>query len=447
MARRMRPFVIGGEIVALSARGLKVKSDAIYWVPSDHAVARGYLPRTIRLYFNLHLDIETDRIVVNGEPDELKRLCATCEQHWAQMRAWLGSPEMQSMPVFDGTFGSLIRCYQTDPESPYHEKRQSTRECYDGWCMTITRAFGKQRIDHTKPREVRRHFKAIMEPAEPGGRSRVRLAKGCIKQMLPILLGYGVEIGIPACATLLHLIADLDIRVPSNTLAEWNAAKPQRLIMGYAHAEAIVNEGIRRATRRSLSVAIGVAAQFEFTIAQIDVIGWWEKRDRNAPPLELSNRAIVCDGEIWHPGLCYEDFIEDMTLDMRRSKNGRGGVFEVEEYPLFMRALAAIPSERRAGPVAIDDHGYPFFGRRAYNRAYREIADAVGVPQAVWNMNARHGGATEADDAGAELSDISTHLQHANTATTKKHYIKPTAEPNRRVARLRVAHRDRKETA
>mgnify|MGYP001578376679 CR=1 FL=1 len=112
-----------------------------------------------------------------------------------------------------------------------------------------------------------------------------------------------------------------------------------------------------------------------------------------------------------------------------------------------MRALAAIPAEWQTGPVAIDEHGYPFFGRRAYNRAYREIADAAGVPSQVWNMLARHGGATEADNSGAELSDISTHLQHANVATTKKHYIKPTTAPTRRVARLRVASRPKKESA
>jgi hypothetical protein len=53
--------------------------------------------------------------------------------------------------------------------------------------------------------------------------------------------------------------------------------------------------------------------------------------------------------------------------------------------------------------------------------------------------------AIDTDDAG--LADISTRLQHANTSTTKRHCIKPTTEPTRRVARKRVAHRQGKATA
>lgn len=445
MARKMRPFVIDGRAVALSARGLKIIRNEPYWVPSNEATARGYTPRTIKLHFALQFESAPDAIIVRGERHEIERLASHCEQHWLAMLEWIGSPEVQSLPVYDGTIESLIKCYQVDPESPYHEKAQSTRQCYDEWCTTIVRAFGKRRIDLIKPRDLRTYFKEVMAPAEPGGRPRMRLAKGCIKQMLPILFGYGVEIGIDACAKLLTVMSHIDIRASAETLDQWNAQKPQRLVMGYAHAKAIVEEGIRIGTKRSLSVAIGVAAQFEFTIAQIDVIGWWEKAA--TAPKVLPAGAIVADGELWHPGLCYEDFLPGLTLDMRRSKNGRGGVFDVDEYPLFMTALEAIPAERRKGPVAIDEHGLPFFGRRGYNRAYHEVAGAAGVPTTVWNMLARHGGATEADDAGAALTDISTHLQHANTSTTKKHYIKPTTAPTRRVARARVAHRAKKESA
>lgn len=442
----MRPFVLAGQIVELSARGLKIIRAAPYWVPSEQALARGYTPRTLKLHFALTFASGPDAIVVRGERHELDRLAAHCEKQWLDMLEWLGDPEIQSLPVYDGTWESLIRCYQTDPESPYADRPQSTQRCYDDWCRTLSRAIGKKRVDHTNGRSFRTWFREIMAPAEPGGTPRVRLATGCVKQMVPILLSYGVEIGVPNCLALLAVHRDINLRAPAATIKEWNARKPQRIIMDFAHAEAIVNEGIRKNTFRSLSVAIGVAAQFEFTLAQIDVIGWWEKL-RTGKARDLSADSIVLDSELWHGGLRYEDFLPDMELDMRRSKNGRGGVFAVEEYPLFMRALAAIPIERRSGPVAIDDHGFPFFGRRAYNRAYHEIAGEAGVPAQVWNMLARHGGGSEADDAGAQLSDISTHLQHGNVATTKKHYIKPTTAPTRRVARARVAHRATKESA
>jgi hypothetical protein len=62
-------------------------------------------------------------------------------------------------------------------------------------------------------------------------------------------------------------------------------------------------------------------------------------------------------------------------------------------------------------------------------------ADAARIPGAVWNMHARHGGATEAQEAGVALQDIAEHAQHADINTTRKHYIVPSVETSRRVAR------------
>jgi hypothetical protein len=129
-----------------------------------------------------------------------------------------------------------------------------------------------------------------------------------------------------------------------------------------------------------------------------------------------------------------------MVLDMGRSKTGKRAIFDLSEYPLFTRVLAAVPETERHGPVVVDDHGNPF-QRRYYNAVYRELANARAVPKGVWNMHARHGGATEARQSGVLLEDTSEHLQHSNLQTTKRHYIAPTIETTRRVARARVANR------
>jgi len=78
---------------------------------------------------------------------------------------------------------------------------------------------------------------------------------------------------------------------------------------------------------------------------------------------------------------------------------------------------------------------------RAQGSDLREVVDAAGVPRAVWNMFARHGGTTEAQQAGVNLADIAEHAQHADINTTRKHYIVPSVETSRRVAKQRVAHR------
>jgi integrase len=54
---------------------------------------------------------------------------------------------------------------------------------------------------------------------------------------------------------------------------------------------------------------------------------------------------------------------------------------------------------------------------------------------------------TEAQQAGVNLADIAEHAQHADINTTRKHYIVPSVETSRRVAKQRVAHRQVKKNA
>jgi hypothetical protein len=185
-----------------------------------------------------------------------------------------------------------------------------------------------------------------------------------------------------------------------------------------------------------------VAAQFEFTLRQIDVIGEWEKLDGVK---EVRPSAIISRGQVWHPGLHFEDFAKG-TLDLTTSKNDAKAVFDVTAYPLFMRVLNSVPELERRGPLVVDEDGLPV-RRRYYQDLYRDVADAAGVPRAVWNMFARHGGVTEAHEAGADLVDVSKHAQHRDLNTTNRHYIVPSLETSRRVARVRVAHRQSKNRA
>jgi hypothetical protein len=224
-------------------------------------------------------------------------------------------------------------------------------------------------------------------------------------------------------------------RHPSNL----EARRPPKLAMSHKQAVAIVNEGLRRGTRRHRSVALGVAAQFEFTIRQIDVIGEWERVE---PVKELATDAIVSNAQVWRPGLRFEDFAAG-ELDLETSKTQAKAIFGVTAYPLFQQALSAVPEGQRRGPLVTDDSGMPV-RRRYYQDLYRDVADAAGVPRAVWNMLARHGGATEARQAAVAPADIAEHAQHADLNTTRKHCIVPSVETSRRVAKQRVAHRQAK---
>lgn len=250
---------------------------------------------------------------------------------------------------------------------------------------------------------------------------------------------YGAELGLPGCLELGQVLERMILSVPQATRRAWKAARPKKAGMSYEQAAAIVAEGLRRGTRRHRSVALGVAAQFELTLRQVDVIGYWEKLDAAEC---VAPAAIIERGRIWRPGLRFEDFAAG-TLDLETSKTEGKAVFDVTAYPLFQQALMAVPATERVGPLVTDDNDRPM-RRRYYWDLYRDVADAAGVPRAVWNMHARRGGATEAQEAGVALQDIAEHAQHTDINTTRKHYIVPSVETSRRVARQRVAHRQAK---
>jgi excisionase family DNA binding protein len=74
------------------------------------------------------------RLVTRKALDALLRASGT------DVTTWLGDPDGQKKPVYDGTVAALIRCYQTDKNSPYHGLRQSSARVYTDWCRTLERA-------------------------------------------------------------------------------------------------------------------------------------------------------------------------------------------------------------------------------------------------------------------------------------------------------------------
>lgn len=396
-----------------------------YWVAPRDARKRGYQPKTVRL----HGDLDSAAT--------LQAFAARCRVLQADMLGWLNDPAVRDLPIYDGAIRSLIDCYQRDPRSPFHQLRQNTQQTYAEWCRALERVAGSRRVDKLVGSDLREWYDAIRAPRRPGEAPRERLARGAVPQLLRILINYGLELGLPECERLDLILKHMAFR--RSTDAPQPVAKQ---VMSYSQAEAIVTAGLAKGTRRHRSVAIGVAAQFELTLRQIDVIGWYE---RIKAPREAE--AVSRSGKVWRGGLRWEA-IQGTTLALRTSKTGTAATFDVSAYPLLVRALAAVPEAERHGAVVVDDSGRPI-QKRYYINLYRTLADAAGVPRSVWNARARHGGLTEGYQAivaaegedGPGLADLRYHGQHADLKTTLAHYVNPGAEPSRRVARVRVASR------
>ena len=77
----------------------------------------------------------------------------------------------------------------------------------------------------------------------------------------------------------------------------------------------------------------------------------------------------------------------------------------------------------------------------SYGNWFRQIARAAGIPDDVWNMDSRAGGATEADAAGADFTDIQGALTHKGPSMTRRYIRGGPAKKIDAVAEARARKR------
>ncbi|MTW16107.1 integrase [Rhodoplanes serenus] len=382
--------------------------DRIYWVARADLVAQGYEPRTVRLHYD-----PTDRVLI----------AAACQRLQAEMLAWAAGRRTTDRP-FDGTLASLIRLYQHDQASPYRDLKWNTRRTYDQVLGVIEKAFGKRSLAAVGIADFRRWYDEAKKPKQPGSPERVRKAHGIIA-MLRRLFAYGVTAEHPHCARLAAILDEARFKQPGR----------RRLKLELPHVEAFIPKAIEAGR---LSLAIGTAMQFETTLRQRDVIGEWEPIPEGEAPT-----GIVLGGRRWVRGLTWADITADQTVSKETTKTGAVVGHDLRLCPLVLDLLDQVPAERRVGPLIIDETAGRPYAEHAYAREWRVIARTAGIPDAVWNMDARSGGISEADDAGADLDLIRSAAGHTQASTTAR-YVRGTIGKSRKVAELRLAHRTSK---
>lgn len=428
MARRHKPFLIGDLLVDVpqEAQGFRIipresgTRDA-YWYASDAAVSKGYLPKTVRLHGSLDVI------------DDVERMFGRCSALRQEMTEWLATGKAAFQRKYDGTVASLIECWQTDPGSTFHENRLSTQETYTNQAKPTVALLGKRAVASLTGADLRAAHRTLYAPAKPGEHRRERRAIAAM-DVLRDATRYGAEAGHLDCVGLLTVLEGMVFRVDRSETVE-HLPRPKKVAMGFEFAEAIVRKGLATGTPRGRAVALGVAAQFEFTLRQIDVIGYFVARNRTV----MEPGMLALGTKAWKPGLRFEDFATGV-LDLSTTKNNTDAVFDVAEYPLFQLALAAVPIAERVGPLVSVRPGEPV-RKRFYSTMYNEVREAASVPETVWNARARHGGISEGQSSGADIVDVSKHAQHTDLATTVRNYVVPDLDTSRRVARSRVAKR------
>lgn len=177
---------------------------------------------------------------------------------------------------------------------------------------------------------------------------------------------------------------------------------------------------------RGRYMALGVAAQFELLLRQKDIIGEWE--------------PTATGGEAWRGYFTWEH-IPGWRWRMKTSKSKYRAAadFDLTNYSMLFPLLEAVPHEQRVGAIVKGEHGLPI-RERSYRKWFRQIARVAGLPDAVWSMDSRAGGTTEAEEAGAAFDAIQDALSHSKKETTVR-YIRRRSTRIASVAEARAARR------
>jgi len=366
------------------------------WRARKKAVALGYRPSVIQF------DID---------PNDHAALAGRCRAEWAKMEAWLANE--RPAPVFDGTLASLIDRYSRDEESPYRDLRHRTRRTYDQLLKLLKTTVGARRIDRLNGEDFRRWYRKLREPKLPGQPPRIARAHGCMT-MLRILFGYGQVMGLPNCDKLKGILGEM----------RFKDTPPRRTIITYEQVVAFIKKAHEL---KRPELALAQALQFEGTLRQIDVIGEW------LPDPERPSGTRWANGLLWQ-------HIHDYVLVKQTTKTGQDANIDFKLYPLALAELQCVLPDQRVGPVIIDRRTRQPFKERRFQKDWRAVARAAGIPDDVKNRDSRAGGVTEGSDAGADLEHLRHHASHSSITTTAR-YSRKTLAKTRAVARLRVTHR------
>jgi hypothetical protein len=399
----------------LKAPGLKLRGknhERLYWICRDDIAKAGFTPRQVRLSYNIH------------DPADHRLIEAACQRLDAEMKMW-SSGTKRDRPHFDGTILSLSRRYQTDEESPFKKHKWNWRDRETRILKIIERAFGGRALGSLRNTDFQRWYDAARQPKTPGGPERVdRAAK--IMKLVRQMVSYGVQSELPHCERLARILGEMRFQGPER----------RRVTLDLDHVKAFVPKAIEMGR---ISLALGTALQFETMMRQKDVIGEWE-------PLSNSDtgHGIVLNHARWVKGLTWADIPECMEVRKVTTKTGAIVVSDLKLCPLVLDVLRLIPTEKRVGPLIIDENAGRPYAEDGYAREWRKVARAAGIPDHIRNMDARAGAITEADDAQASLDDIRSTAGHSQASVTAR-YVRGSSGKSKHVAELRLLHRARKQ--
>jgi integrase len=357
--------------------------------------------------------------------DNEAALVARCYRLTAEMNEWLSGRRSRET-AFDGTIGTVIKLWQTDPSSPYHPLEASSRHPYDVYARMIVETVGERRVDALDGRDLRRWHAEWSAPLTEGGKPRLAAARMAMI-VLRTALTFAATCRKPGCADLRNILGDIRFPGPrprkeAPTAAEIIAARKAAHDLGHSPA------------------ALAYALQFEGAMRQWDVTGKWV-------PLSDKKPSLVLDGTSKWVGPMWAQIDDNLILRYTPAKteftSGAEVVLDLRMLPMVIEELANVPEEARRGPLIVNPRtGLPY-RNRSFAWIWSEVRKLAGIRKEIWNRDTRAGAVTEGREAGAPTDDLAKQAGHANKRTTARVYDRDRLEAARRVAKARKTHRER----
>jgi hypothetical protein len=375
---------------------------------------------------------KTMRLPIDASEEEL---AALCRNYTSKLYLWIEQAQLGEEKLtrikYDGTVLSLSRLYQEHPDSRFHEVRSNTRKFYTDSLKIIERTVGARAIRNLTIFSVKHWYNQWKKPTEPDGKERIDRAHDAVA-MFRTILRFGAALRYDECKVLESELA----------MIKFDKGGSREQEMTYPYALAFVNKAKELATAgvmpewRARSMAIGTAAQFELILRQKDIIGQWDRAKPNTP------NATYHRGEMWTGFFVWEN-VHGWVWRLKTSKSNykKRATFTLSNYSLLFPLLQEVPHAERTGSIVKGEHGLPM-RERSYRRWFRQIARAADIPDEVWSMDSRAGGASEAEEAGAPTTAIQANLTHSGAATTRR-YLR--GDDERKIIQVAEARKRKRE--
>jgi integrase len=332
----------------------------------------------------------------------------------------------RSCSGFDGTVGSLIRFYQTEPNSSYHQLEPASVHAYDVYARIIVRTVGERRLDALDGRDLKRWHANWSEPVEAGGKPRVAAARMAM-MVFKAALSFGISCRLPGCADLKLIMQQHKFPAPrprtvAPTAAEIVAVRQAAHDLGHPLA------------------ALAYALQFECTMRQWDVIGKWV-------PLDYKRASLIIDRQRKWLGPMYSQIDDNLIMRYTPSKtqftSGAQVTIDLRHCPMVLAELLKVPESARRGPLIVNPGtGYPYT-QNYFQELWRKAAKLAGIRVEIWSRDLRAGAVTEARQGAAQTDDVAKVAGHSSKRMTAEVYDRDRLEAHRRVAKARTTYRDK----